>query len=378
MSIETSIYLDCNASAPLLQTVSDFVRENLHHHGNPSSQHSFGRKLKGMIENARLKIASFFGAQPQEVFFTSTATESNALALLGLPAKHYIVSAVEHSSVLDNIHNFHPKNHTIVPVDHDGLINLQALETALKTAPSPCLLSIMIANNETGALQPMETIIQLAKQYGAWVHTDAVQAAGKVPLNFHDLQVDTMAFCSHKLGSLPGVGVLIMKNNLPFSPLYTGGGHERGVRHGTENALAIAALGKAVDYLNTHNNLSSFEKKRSLRNTMEEELFKQVPDLIIPSKQVHRLPNTSCLCMPSVHNSLQMMNFDLAGIAVSTGSACSSGKVKASHVLLAMGYSEEIAKTAIRVSMTPHTTEKDMRSFANCWLKIYKQHAHKA
>ncbi len=367
MMLKNHIYLDFNATSLPVPGVKEAVCQAIDEAGNPSSVHFFGQRARKSINVTRKRLASLIEALEEEIYFTGSGTEANAMALLGVPSAFIITSSIEHVAVFENLKHRKSESYEVIPVSQEGILDLEALDRSLHKAPKPSLVSVMLANNETGVVQPIKEIVQIAKKYNAWVHTDAIQAFGKIGVSFKDLGVDMMTISSHKSGGPQGVGIFVKKKTVPFEALYFGGGQERGLHHGTENLIGLAGFGAALKKID----LKGYKKLKDFRDNMETILQNKVPGLKIPSQKVDRLPNTSCLCMPDVENSLQLIALDLSGIAASTGAACSSGKVKNSSVLRAMGYTEEEAKTALRVSFGWSTTEKEIEIFTKKWLEIY-------
>jgi len=368
--VEKTIYLDFNATVLPVPGVREAICHALNNAGNPSSVHFYGQRAKKKINAVRQKLASMIEANHNDIYFTGSGTQANAMVMGGVQSSFVITSSIEHASIFENLTFYRPGKYKKIPVSEEGIISLECLEQALKEAPKPCLVSVMLANNETGAIQPIKKVVQICKKYGAWVHTDAIQAFGKIPVSFKDLGVDIMTLSSHKAGGPQGVGIFVKKKEVPFNPLYVGGGQERGVHHGTENLLGISGFSAALDALD----LTEYKKLAKLRDQMESYLQKQVANLKIPSQKVDRLPNTSYLCMPGINKSLQLMALDLSGISVSSGAACSSGKVEGSKVLEAMGYQEKEAQTALRISLGWSTTEEEVALFAKEWLQIYDKY----
>ncbi len=332
-------------------------------HGNASSVHSEGRTAHKLMDDARETLAFNLGCLPQMITFTSGGTEANAMALRGLDVDRILVSAVEHPSVTAAAKASGKRVETI-PVDKSGRLNLAALEHML-TGPK-ALVSVMVANNETGAVQPIAAIVALAAKAGALTHVDAVQAFGKRQVNFGLMGVDMMTVGAHKVGGPTGIGALIIRDGLVVEPLLQGGGQELRRRAGTENLIAIAgfaATAKATR-LDTH----------GFTHTLEAAL----EDVVIFSDGVERLCNTICFATPGMKAESLLMNLDLEGIAVSSGSACSSGKVARSHVLDAMGVAPEISAAAIRVSLGWNTVAEDIEHFIAAWRKINQRFKTKA
>ncbi|WP_199899441.1 aminotransferase class V-fold PLP-dependent enzyme [Sneathiella glossodoripedis] len=341
-----AIYLDYNATAPIRPEVISLVSEVMSEGGNPSSVHALGRKARARVEGARRQLASLVECKAQEIIFTSGGTEANNMVFNGFEGRKLIIGAGEHDSVLASAMQ---QNAVQVPLNTDGVIDLDALNSLLSTIEEPALISVMMANNETGVIQPISEIVELAREHSALVHTDAIQAVGKIPVSFSNLGVDIMTVSSHKIGGPQGQGALILREGVPISAGQKGGGQELGRRGGTENVAGIAGFGLAAEMAALE--IDKISALAELRDHLEAEITQYCPHAVIYGKSALRLPTTSCISMPGVGAELQVMNFDLAGIAVSAGSACSSGKVKASHVLTAMGASDEAASEAIRVSL---------------------------
>ncbi|MCG8491185.1 MAG: cysteine desulfurase [Sneathiellales bacterium] len=366
--MKTEIYLDYNATAPIRPEVIDRVAEVMREGGNPSSVHGAGRKAKARLETARRQIADLVDCKPQEVIFTSGGTESNNLALLAFAARPQIVSSAEHDSILAVDSGRTVKS---VDIQANGEIDPEHLAHLLDACEEAPLVSIMFANNETGVLQPIREIAELVHEKGGIIHTDAIQCAGKIPVSFRDLGVDMMSLSAHKIGGPQGQGALVLREGLAIQSIQKGGGQELGRRGGTENVAGISGFGLAAELAGESDQQAAVQNLARLRDYMEQEITAVSKEVKIYGKQSSRLPNTSCISMPGVGSELQVMNFDLAGIAISAGSACSSGKVKASHVLTAMGASEKEAAEAIRVSLGRLTKASDIDKFIEVWKKLY-------
>ncbi|MCG8689827.1 MAG: cysteine desulfurase [Minwuiales bacterium] len=362
-------YLDYNATAPLRPEAADAVSEALAEGGNPSSVHASGRAARHRVEQARAAVAGLVGVAPRQVAFTSGGTEANHTALNATQAERLIVSAIEHDSVLAPARNANP-DIDILPVGADGLVDPAALERLLADDPRPALVSVMLANNETGVVQPVADVAALAHEHSAVVHCDAVQAAGKLPVDFDALGVDMLSLSGHKLGAPTGVGALVLAEAMAFSPRQTGGGQEFGRRAGTENLVGIAGMGAAATAAAM---LADTDRLRALRDDLEARLLGISPGSRVFGAEAPRLPNTSCITMPGVSAELQVMALDLAGVAVSAGAACSSGKVQASHVLRAIGAGEEAAASAIRISTGWATTPADIDRLVEAWSALYQR-----
>ena len=364
------IYADYNATTPVRPEVRDAMLGALREPGNPSSVHRAGRTARVALERARRQVADFLGALPEAVIFTSGGTEADLLALRGSGRARVLVSAIEHEAVLAAV----PVT-AHIPVGPDGTIDLAALAALLDATDEPALVSVMWANNETGAIQPLPEVIALARAKGALVHCDAVQAAGKLAIDFASSTLDLMSVSAHKIGGPPGVGALLAREGLALDPLITGGGQERGRRSGTENLPGIVGFGAAAERASADLREPSrwMERVPRLRDQFEERVLAAAPDARVLCRGVARLPNTSCVVMPGVAAETQVMALDLDGIAVSAGSACSSGKVKRSHVIEAMEPGGEAAANAIRVSLGWLSTEAEVERLVAAWLKLYKR-----
>ncbi len=355
------VYLDYNATAPLKPAVIEAISAALAECGNASSVHRFGRLARRQVEGAREEVAALVGAEARQVVFTSGGTEANNLALAAAGVgRRIIVSAVEHDSVLKAA-----PSAEILPVDSRGEVDLAALQAMLERDARPALVAVMLANNETGVTQPVALVAHVAHSHGALVHCDAVQAAGKMTIDFARLGVDTLALSAHKLGGPQGIGALIVADTVEINPLLKGGGQERGWRAGTENVPAIRGFGVAARL--AVEDFPRMQALAALRDEMEARLLRAAPNAIVFAPGAGRLPNTSCIALPGVSAETQVMALDLAGIAVSAGSACSSGKVRPSHVLRAMGATPELAASAIRISLGWRTDAGDIDHLVDAW-----------
>jgi cysteine desulfurase len=355
-------YLDYNATAPVKPAVVEIMAEALERTGNPSSVHRFGREARSALERARESVAAMVGAAPAQVVFTSGGTEANNQALRGFSGA-VVVSSVEHDSVLAAA----PDGERAV-VDREGRVDLARLDRQLASM-APALVSVMLANNETGVLQPVREVVDVARRHGARVHCDAVQAGGKVPINVAALGADLLTLSAHKLGGPQGVGALVLGPGIEPAALLRGGGQERRWRPGTENLPGIAGFGRACELAIGDTDWP--RRTGALRDRLEARIAAIAPAARVLGGGAPRLPNTSCLTMPGVGNQTQLIEFDLAGIAVSTGSACSSGKVGPSHVLAAMGVEPAEAATAIRVSFGWASTADDVERLVEVWSRLY-------
>lgn len=359
----TPIYLDHNATAPVLSEVRAAMAEALALTGNPSSVHGFGRTARLAVDEARAKVAALVGAKPGAVVFTSGGTEANNLALTAHGFGTVLVSAIEHDSVLRAA-----PAAARIPVTADGVVSLQALDAMLSTGPAAggrALVSVMLANNETGVIQPLAEVAAIARRRDAALHCDAVQAAGKIAIDMRALGADMLSLSAHKFGGPAGVGALIVRDGVALNPMLLGGGQEAWRRAGTENLAGIAGFGVAAEI--AARDLEKAASLAGLRDEIERRVLAVAPDAPIYGKAAPRLANTSCVGMPGVKGETQVMAFDLAGIAVSAGAACSSGKVTPSAVLQAMGASKELAGQAIRVSLGRGNAAGDVERFVQAW-----------
>jgi cysteine desulfurase len=368
-------YLDYNATAPLRAEVREAIGDALHLYGNPSSVHEEGRAARAAIEAARMKVAKLVGAASEDVIFTSGGTEANALALAaqGGQAWHCYLSAVEHPSVLAG-GRFYRETTTIIPVTKDGVVDLAVLARELEKHHLGSwrpFVSLMVANNETGAIQPVAEAAAIVHEAGGLLHSDAIQAAGKVALNMDGLGADMLSLSAHKIGGPKGVGALVLKTGVPVEPLLKGGGQERRRRAGTENVAGIVGFGVAAELAAA--DLAKADAIRALRDALEAGVLALAPDAVILSGNVERLPNTSCIAVPGAKAETLVIGLDLAGVSVSAGSACSSGKVEASHVSNAMGLAPELAQGAIRVSLGIGTTSHDIERFLGAFGELIKR-----
>lgn len=335
-------YLDYNASAPMDERVKSYVKEIMDMHGNPSSVHTKGRKLKNILETSRQRIALLTNCNHKNVIFTSGATEANNLALNGYKKK--IVSSIEHESIKKQ------KNTMLIDVNKEGYIDLVMLDNVLKSInkKKEIIVSVMFANNETGIIQPIEKIIKITKKYNVPFHTDGVQAVGRININFLKLGINMMTISSHKIGGPTGAGALIVASKKHIlKPLLLGGDQEDSLRSGTEPILAIAGFGQAAELLE----IKQIENLKALRMIFEKKLKKANLGIQIIGENSNRLPNTFMMYTPGIKAEDLLIALDLEGFDVSTGSACSSGKAEPSTVLKRMGYSKLIASGVIRISL---------------------------
>jgi cysteine desulfurase len=370
-------YLDWNATAPLRPAARAATVGALDTAGNPSSVHAEGRAARRLVEEARLRVAALVGAEPTNLVFTSGGTEANATALSpslraadGRPVEVLLVSAIEHPSVLAG-GRFSADAVVPVPVSPDGVLDLGALERqlgALVREGRRALVSLMHANNETGVVQPVAAAAALVHAAGGLLHVDAVQGAGRIACDIKVLGADLLTLSGHKLGGPKGVGALVRRSDAIAwpQPLIKGGGQERGARAGTENVAAIAGFGAAAAAA-AHDLAVEGQRLTALRDRLEAALTAEFPQTVVFGREAERLPNTSLFALPGVKAETAVIGLDLAGVAVSSGAACSSGKVAASHVLAAMGAAGNLARGAVRVSLGYSTQEADIERFLAAW-----------
>ena len=368
------VYLDWNATTPLRPEARQAMAAAWEVVGNPSSVHAEGRQARRLVEDARAAISAAVGARPPDAVFTSGGTEANALALTpalrrgaGEPVRRLLVSAIEHTSVLSG-GRFSPEAIGTIQVTGSGLIDIDHLRRVLAVG-QPALVSVMLANNETGAIQPVGEVADIVHEAGGLLHVDAIQALGKIPFDIKLMKADLVTLSAHKIGGPKGIGALVLAEDVQgLEPLLRGGGQELGRRAGTENLAGIAAFGAAVRAaMGTLDGDTA--RLQGLRDRLEAGL-KQTPDMIVFSEGVPRLPNTTLFTVPGLRAETAVIGFDLGGIAVSSGSACSSGKVQPSHVLEAMGFGKELAQGAVRLSLGWSTSEADIDLALEAWRKL--------
>ena len=370
------IYVDWNATAPLRPQARSAILAALDAVGNPSSVHAEGRAARRLIEEAREQVAALVGAQARNVVFTSGGTEANMLALTPATATErkatpdrLLVSAIEHPSVLAG-GRFPAAAVERVPVTAAGEIDLAALERRLAAPGGRVLVSVMLANNETGVVQPIPEAARLIHEAGGLLHVDAVQAVGRIHCDINVLGADLLTLSGHKIGAPKGVGALIARDaTLPLAdPLIKGGGQERGRRAGTENVPGIAGFGAAAAAAGAGLAVDG-ARMTALRDRLEAGLAAASPEVVIFGRQAPRLPNTTLFAVPGMKAETAVIALDLEGVAVSSGAACSSGKVQPSHVLAAMGVPPQLARAAVRVSLGPTTTESEIDRLIQAWIR---------
>ncbi len=361
------IYLDHNATSIVRPQVLEAMRGVDGLALNASSVHAAGRKAKHMLEEARTSIAEYLSVFSHEVVFTASATEANNALIRALaPTHRLLVSAVEHPCVLNTAALL---GGDTVAVDENGVIKLDVLEEKLASLNgAPALVSVMLANNETGVIQPVAEVAAICKRYNAKLHSDGVQAFGKISLDAGMLGVDYLTISAHKVGGPIGVGVLVLRDDKGYVPLLTGGGQERGRRAGTENIAAIIGMQALLPHVSSDAQSYQWHVLNQKLVAGIRGVHAGVP---VYGEGAKRLSNTVMLGMPGLSSETQLMHFDLSGVAVSAGSACSSGRITSSHVLRAMGVNAEAAGQAIRVSLGWNTTETDIAAFVDAWRTLY-------
>jgi cysteine desulfurase len=364
----TRTYLDYNASTPLRPAARAAMLAALDTVGNPSSVHAEGRRARAIIDTAREQVASLVGAKPSEVVFTSGATEANN-AVMTAGWKTICVSGIEHDSVLAPARVCGAKV-VVLPVGTDGLVDLAAAADAIAAAGASgrALLSVMLANNETGVIQPVAEAADIARTHGLSLHVDAVQGPGRVPVKFAELGADTLVISAHKLGGPRGVGALIVRDGVNLPSLIKGGGQERRRRGGTENVVGIAGFGAAAAELVAETGIAA--RIGGLRDKLEAAVMDATPAAVIIGRSAPRVSNTICVAVPGKLAETLVIRMDLEGIAISAGAACASGKVGANAVLAAMGLPADITAAAVRVSLGRETNDDDIAAFLAAWQKV--------
>jgi len=369
--MQKPIYMDNNATTPLHPRVKEALVDAMEMFGNPSSLHSFGREVKEYVEGARRSVADFVGASPDDVIFVGSGSEANntVLSILSCPsagcscgidgATEIVTSTIEHPCILEAVECLGERGATVryVGVDEHGRVDLDEFRDIVSDRTR--LASIMLANNEIGTLQDIRTMSAIAHEHGALFHTDAVQAVGKIPVNVDDLDVDFLAISGHKLYGPKGVGALVVRGGVPFCPLIRGGHQEKGRRAGTENTLGIIGFGKAIE-LRSQEMEAEEPRLRALKERLREGIAASIPDVHFVGHPIESLPNTLNVTFDGAEGESIMLYLDLAGIAVSTGSACASGSLDPSHVLLAAGQPMECAHGSIRISLGRENTGDDV------------------
>lgn len=361
------IYLDHSATTPVDTQVAHLMMKYLtEQYGNASSVHSFGREVKKAVEEARAQVADLIGAAPKEITFTSGGTESDNLAIQGAArarskqGKHLITTAIEHHAVLDTFEYLSKNGYelTILPVDEDGLISVKDLEQALR--PDTILVSIMHANNEVGSIQPVEEVGRILKEKGILFHVDAVQSLGKIPVNVDQMNVDLLTISAHKIYGPKGIGALFIRKGVRISPIMFGGAQERKIRSGTENTPGIIGFGKACE-LAAQRMEEEAQYLTKLRDKLIDGIISGIEDVKLNGPRGEkRLPNNVNVSINYVEGESLLLSLDMVGIAASSGSACTSGSLDPSHVLLGMGLCHEVAHGSLRFSLGRQNTEEDI------------------
>ena len=375
-----TVYLDHCATSPLhpdvLKTMLPFLRDSF---GNPSSIHTLGRKAREAVEEARGRVAALIGANASEIVFTSGGTEANNLAIQGIArarkdrGNHIVTSSIEHHAVLKTCQYLERNGFTVtyLPVDHHGIVNPEDLKKAL--TDKTILVSVMHANNEVGTIEPIPEIGRIVTERGIPFHTDAVQSAGKVPLNVKEMSVDLLSISAHKFYGPKGIGALYIREGIRIDPILYGGEQEKGIRSGTENVASVAGLGKACE-LARETVAVRMDEIRKLRDALQERISTAVPGLTINGHPMSRLPNCLSVSVPGLIGETILRDLDARGIAVSSGSACTSHSVEISHVLSAMGLPKETAQGTVRMSLgimnTPDEIEYTAASFVEVVEKL--------
>src|SRR5579884_1720799 len=357
------VYLDNNASTPVLPEVFDAMRPYyLEKFGNASSVHTFGQHARGAVEKSRAAVAALLNARPAEVVFTSGGTEADNLGIFGLVRRgdHVITSTIEHSAVMNTCKRLEQMGCevTFVPVNSRSEVNPDDVRNALR--PNTRLISIMMANNETGVVQPVEEIGKIAQEADVFFHTDAVQAAGKVPIDVQKIACDALSISGHKIHAPQGTGALFIKKGTLIQPQIYGGSHERQRRAGTENLPGIVGLGKAAEVSREWLESGEAAKMAGMRDHFEDSILRAMEDVGVSGQGAPRVPNTTNLWFDHVEGEALVIALDLKGLAVSSGAACSSGAIEPSHVLLAMGLPHQRARASIRISLGKQTTREDI------------------
>ena len=368
------IYLDNAASTKISPEVFEemlpYLKEQF---GNPSSIHRYGRFARRAIEKARKRVAELINADPSEILFTSGGTESNNTALYGIttntPASRIITSSIEHDAILEPCRKLEKEGFDVryLPVDKFGLVDPLILKENLSENTS--LVSIMMANNEVGTLEPITEFVKICKEYDVPFHTDAVQAAGKVPINVKELDIDLLSISSHKINGPKGIGALYIKKGVKINPIILGGGQEEGLRSGTENVANIVGFGKACE-ISKNNLTDNITKMMALTNYLSKKINEKISDVSINGHKERRLPNNIHLTLLGVNGEDLLIKLDEHGIAASTGSACSVNTQKASHVLQAMGFSHEQITGSLRLTVDKSNTIGEMEKTIEILKKV--------
>lgn len=360
------IYLDHNATTPIRPEVIKLITKIMGETGNASATHQAGQKASMHVERAREQVAKAVNTRPAQVIFTSCATESINTILKTFKGDRILATAAEHAAIID----CGQAELEIIPTTNDGIIDLNAFDKMLSDRPAQ-LVNVMMVNNETGVINPVKEAVEIAHKHGALIHVDAVQALGKIPVDFKDIGADYMSFSAHKVGGPQGVGCFVFAVQRPVRPLLKGGKQEKHQRAGTTNVAGIAGMGLAVEMAVA--NMNRYDELTQWRDEIEDTLTRSSNRISVNGTNANRVGNTISLTCDGLTNTVQIMNLDLSGVCVSAGSACSSGVQKPSHVLTAMGLSDEQALNTIRVSMGWDTTKEDVDGFIERYLKIVER-----
>ncbi len=378
------IYLDHAATTPVRPEVRDAMLPFLGEEalGNPSSSHAFGRSARAAIEHAREQVAAALGAEPQQVFFTSGGTEADNLAVLGsalarrndrqsLAGAHLVSTPTEHKAVIAALHEAERGGAriTLVAVDANGAVDLAALDEALAEHHAPTLVSVMWANNEVGTLQPVRSIAARCAKAGVPFHSDAVQAFGKVPLDLREIAWAAVSVSAHKVGGPKGVGALVVRDASAFAPLIHGGSQQRGLRPGTENVPGIVGFGRAAE-LAAREQSAKAAAWGAMRDALQAAIAERVPDVVVHGGAGARVPNILNVSAPGTDSETVLMHLDLAGVAAASGSACTTGSVEPSHVLLAMGVAPDLAAAGVRFSFGALSREDQVPRVAETYAAV--------
>ncbi len=362
-------------SKPVLEAMLPYLTE---HFGNPSSVHGFGRESRRALDTARAQVAKAIGAKPNEIYFTGCGTEADNWAIRGAAyarknkGSHIITTAIEHHAVLHTCEQLEKEGFqvTYLPVDEYGLVSAEQVKAAI--TPQTTLISVMMANNEIGTIEPIAEIGKVAREAGVLLHTDAVQAVGNVPIDVAEMGIDMLSMSGHKLHAPKGVGALYIRNGLKIDTLIHGGAQERAQRAGTENVASIAAMGKAIE-IATENMAAHAEKMRSLRDSLISQILTKIPHTRLNGHPEKRLPGNVNVCFAFIEGESLLLSLDLLGIAASSGSACTSGSLDPSHVLLAIGLPHEIAHGSLRLSLSDENTPEEVDTVVSALVTIVER-----
>ncbi|ACZ18446.1 cysteine desulfurase NifS [Thermanaerovibrio acidaminovorans DSM 6589] len=361
------VYMDHSATTPVdPKVVEAMVPFFTEHYGNPNSLHGWGKEARSAMDRARGQVASLIGAEPKEIIFTGGGSEADNLAIKGAAwamrdrGRHIITSAIEHHAVLDAF-KWLGKNGfevTVLPVDREGLVSPEDLRGAIR--PDTTLVSIMFANNEIGTVQPIGELGGICRERGVLFHTDGVQAAGHMPLDVRSLPVDMLTMAAHKMYGPKGIGALYVRRGIKLTPLIHGGGQEFGLRSGTENVPLVVGFGMAAEMAAERLSKGEHEREAQLRDRLIEGVLSSVEDSFVTGSRTHRLPFHASFCIPRVEGEAMVLRLDFAGVAASSGSACTSGSLDPSHVLLSIGLPHELAHGSLRLTLGKDTTQEDV------------------